>query len=172
MAPSLDFPRGPSPYPVCFPAPSIPPSSASSSKRSSFDKSRLSSDATTAVEEGTVENTTSTSASKMPRRPGLPDRRSSLASLSVAHDPNDAYEDEPTWPSGWRPYTCLLGGFFLMFNSWGLVSIGVGTVRDVDARSPASRSTPMAHMPATTCSISCPIAKCMLRRMCETGPVD
>ena len=47
-------------------------------------------------------------------------RRDSLASLSVAHDPNQSKEEQK-WPKGWRPYTCLLGGFLLMFNSWGLV---------------------------------------------------
>jgi MCP family monocarboxylic acid transporter-like MFS transporter 10 len=30
--------------------------------------------------------------------------------------------DEPDWPQTWRAYACLLGCFFLMFNSWGLVN--------------------------------------------------
>jgi MCP family monocarboxylic acid transporter-like MFS transporter 10 len=30
--------------------------------------------------------------------------------------------DEPDWPRSWRAYACLLGSFFLMFNSWGLVN--------------------------------------------------
>ena len=30
--------------------------------------------------------------------------------------------DEPKWPSDWRAYRCLFGGFLLMFNSWGLVN--------------------------------------------------
>ncbi|KAH7393810.1 major facilitator superfamily domain-containing protein [Phaeosphaeria sp. MPI-PUGE-AT-0046c] len=30
--------------------------------------------------------------------------------------------DEPDWPRTWRAYACLLGCFFLMFNSWGLVN--------------------------------------------------
>jgi MCP family monocarboxylic acid transporter-like MFS transporter 10 len=30
--------------------------------------------------------------------------------------------DEPDWPRSWRAYACLLGCFFLMFNSWGLVN--------------------------------------------------
>jgi MCP family monocarboxylic acid transporter-like MFS transporter 10 len=30
--------------------------------------------------------------------------------------------DEPDWPQSWRAYACLLGCFFLMFNSWGLVN--------------------------------------------------
>ena len=36
-----------------------------------------------------------------------------------------AVSDEPKWPSGWRPYACLFGGFLLMFNSWGIVNVGV-----------------------------------------------
>jgi MCP family monocarboxylic acid transporter-like MFS transporter 10 len=31
-------------------------------------------------------------------------------------------DDEPDWPTTWRAYACLLGCFFLMFNSWGLVN--------------------------------------------------
>ncbi|KAH7378786.1 major facilitator superfamily domain-containing protein [Pyrenochaeta sp. MPI-SDFR-AT-0127] len=30
--------------------------------------------------------------------------------------------EEPDWPQSWRAYACLLGCFFLMFNSWGLVN--------------------------------------------------
>ncbi|KAF1946690.1 MFS general substrate transporter [Clathrospora elynae] len=30
--------------------------------------------------------------------------------------------EEPDWPRSWRAYACLLGSFFLMFNSWGLVN--------------------------------------------------
>lgn len=30
--------------------------------------------------------------------------------------------EEPDWPTSWRAYACLLGCFFLMFNSWGLVN--------------------------------------------------
>ena len=29
---------------------------------------------------------------------------------------------ESKWPKGWRPWSCLLGCFLLMFNSWGLVN--------------------------------------------------
>lgn len=29
---------------------------------------------------------------------------------------------EPDWPRTWRAYACLVGCFFLMFNSWGLVN--------------------------------------------------
>ena len=32
------------------------------------------------------------------------------------------YDEQPNWPGGWRPWTCLVGCFFLMFNSWGLVN--------------------------------------------------
>lgn len=42
------------------------------------------------------------------------------------YTPNPSYPpsqaDEPTWPKGWRPWTCLFGCFLLMFNSWGLVN--------------------------------------------------
>ena len=34
----------------------------------------------------------------------------------------DLVDDEPDWPQTWRAYACLLGCFFLMFNSWGLVN--------------------------------------------------
>jgi MCP family monocarboxylic acid transporter-like MFS transporter 10 len=30
--------------------------------------------------------------------------------------------EEPDWPQSWRAYACLVGCFFLMFNSWGLVN--------------------------------------------------
>ncbi|KAI7284037.1 MFS general substrate transporter [Hortaea werneckii] len=56
-------------------------------------------------------------------RPSGPMRRDSLASLSVAREPSGWVEpEEPTWPSGWKPYACLFGGFLLMFNSWGIVN--------------------------------------------------
>merc|ERR1719165_61121 len=56
-------------------------------------------------------------------RPSGPMRRDSLASLSVAREPRGWVEpEEPTWPSGWKPYACLFGGFLLMFNSWGIVN--------------------------------------------------
>lgn len=31
-------------------------------------------------------------------------------------------DPEPAWPRTWRAYACLVGCFFLMFNSWGLVN--------------------------------------------------
>jgi hypothetical protein len=34
----------------------------------------------------------------------------------------DSVDNEPTWPREWRAYTALMGCFFLMFNSWGLVN--------------------------------------------------
>ncbi|EME39902.1 hypothetical protein DOTSEDRAFT_74697 [Dothistroma septosporum NZE10] len=43
-----------------------------------------------------------------------------LAALSRSN--NNAAVQEPKWPSGWRPWLCLLGGFLLMFNSWGIVN--------------------------------------------------
>jgi len=45
----------------------------------------------------------------------------SLAALSVAADPR-VDPREPAWPRDWRAYTCLFGGFLLMFNSWGIVN--------------------------------------------------
>jgi len=30
--------------------------------------------------------------------------------------------DEPQWHQSWRAYACIVGSFFLMFNSWGLVN--------------------------------------------------
>ncbi|KAK4992975.1 hypothetical protein LTR50_000681 [Elasticomyces elasticus] len=38
------------------------------------------------------------------------------ASGQASQDP------EPVWPTEWRAYACLFGGFLLMFNSWGLVN--------------------------------------------------
>ena len=35
---------------------------------------------------------------------------------------SSSLDDEPDWPRTWRAYACLLGCFFLMFNSWGLVN--------------------------------------------------
>lgn len=31
-------------------------------------------------------------------------------------------EEEPAWPREWQAYRTLMGCFFLMFNSWGLVN--------------------------------------------------
>jgi hypothetical protein len=31
-------------------------------------------------------------------------------------------DNEPNWPTEWRAYVTLMGCFFLMFNSWGLVN--------------------------------------------------
>ncbi|XP_014553315.1 hypothetical protein COCVIDRAFT_29436 [Bipolaris victoriae FI3] len=39
---------------------------------------------------------------------------SPITSLDALH--------EAEWPRSWRAYACLLGCFFLMFNSWGLVN--------------------------------------------------
>ncbi|KAL9528173.1 MFS-type transporter [Sphaerulina musiva] len=54
--------------------------------------------------------------------PPEPVRLQSLATLSVASERQPHSDDEPTWPTDWRAYTCLFGGFLLMFNSWGLVN--------------------------------------------------
>lgn len=43
-------------------------------------------------------------------------------SVVPAPPPADPFANEPTWPREWRAYRCLLGGFLLMFNSWGLVN--------------------------------------------------
>jgi MCP family monocarboxylic acid transporter-like MFS transporter 10 len=45
----------------------------------------------------------------------------SMQNLSVVSSA-DSGIDEPKWPRSWRAYTCWLGCFFLMFNSWGLVN--------------------------------------------------
>jgi MCP family monocarboxylic acid transporter-like MFS transporter 10 len=39
-----------------------------------------------------------------------------------ARSPSVDTLEEPDWPRSWRAYACLLGCFFLMFNSWGLVN--------------------------------------------------
>ncbi|KAF2679155.1 MFS general substrate transporter [Lentithecium fluviatile CBS 122367] len=45
----------------------------------------------------------------------------SMQNLSIVSSSNSAIA-EPKWPRSWRAYTCWLGCFFLMFNSWGLVN--------------------------------------------------
>ena len=67
----------------------------------------------------------------LPPRPLTPHpsaaRETSAADIN-ARSPSTAttlvgnYDDEPTWPSGFRPWLCLFGCFLLMFNSWGLVN--------------------------------------------------
>jgi hypothetical protein len=56
--------------------------------------------------------------------PHGPIRRETLQSLSAlsCHNVRQDHGDEPTWPTDWRAYACLFGGFLLMFNSWGLVN--------------------------------------------------
>ncbi|KAF2130138.1 MFS general substrate transporter [Dothidotthia symphoricarpi CBS 119687] len=64
-------------------------------------------------------------------------RKGSLWTLPLQNAPSDTtpsmrhpsesttvhiVDDEPDWPRTWRAYACLLGCFFLMFNSWGLVN--------------------------------------------------
>ncbi|KAF9731704.1 hypothetical protein PMIN03_010844 [Paraphaeosphaeria minitans] len=46
--------------------------------------------------------------------------RASVENISITSSMEDAFE--PKWPRSWRAYTCWLGCFFLMFNSWGLVN--------------------------------------------------
>jgi len=31
--------------------------------------------------------------------------------------------DQEKWPREFKAYACLLGGFLLMFNSWGIVNV-------------------------------------------------
>jgi MCP family monocarboxylic acid transporter-like MFS transporter 10 len=46
-----------------------------------------------------------------------------IASVRGMSPPTSLREDEePDWPRSWRAYACLVGCFFLMFNSWGLVN--------------------------------------------------
>ena len=53
-----------------------------------------------------------------PRGPVRRDTMQSLAALA-GRDDCQSYDNEPKWPTDWRAYTCLFGGFLLMFNSWG-----------------------------------------------------
>lgn len=57
-----------------------------------------------------------------PQGPVRRDTLQSLASLSVQSYPQATNNHEPTWPTSWRAYVALFGGFLLMFNSWGLVN--------------------------------------------------
>jgi MCP family monocarboxylic acid transporter-like MFS transporter 10 len=45
----------------------------------------------------------------------------SIENVSTTSSMN-SHSDEPRWPRSWRAYTCAIGCFFLMFNSWGLVN--------------------------------------------------
>lgn len=56
-----------------------------------------------------------------PRGPVRRETLESLASLAVGNDQRSD-DGEPKWPTDWRAYACLFGGFLLMFNSWGLVN--------------------------------------------------
>lgn len=44
----------------------------------------------------------------------------SVENISITSSVHPEYQ--PKWPRTWRAYTCWLGCFFLMFNSWGLVN--------------------------------------------------
>ncbi|SMY29179.1 unnamed protein product [Zymoseptoria tritici ST99CH_1A5] len=58
-----------------------------------------------------------------PQGPVRQNTATSLASLSQQQYRGTSFdESEPVWPTDWRAYTCLFGGFLLMFNSWGLVN--------------------------------------------------
>jgi MCP family monocarboxylic acid transporter-like MFS transporter 10 len=63
------------------------------------------------------------------------DRKGSEGTLPLSNAPTDIAsvrgmspptslraDEEPDWPRSWRAYACLVGCFFLMFNSWGLVN--------------------------------------------------
>lgn len=52
--------------------------------------------------------------SEAPTANGSMRDESPITSLDALH--------EAEWPRSWRAYACLLGCFFLMFNSWGLVN--------------------------------------------------
>jgi MCP family monocarboxylic acid transporter-like MFS transporter 10 len=53
----------------------------------------------------------------------LSEQSTETASMRTLAEPNSLDNDnEPDWPQSWRAYACLLGCFFLMFNSWGLVN--------------------------------------------------
>ncbi|KAH8726638.1 major facilitator superfamily domain-containing protein [Phaeosphaeriaceae sp. PMI808] len=66
----------------------------------------------------------------MPRSLDTESRKNSDGTLPLSRAPTEAgsiryvspSRDEPDWPQTWRAYACLLGCFFLMFNSWGLVN--------------------------------------------------
>ncbi|CAK1359465.1 hypothetical protein CB0940_05667 [Cercospora beticola] len=58
-----------------------------------------------------------------PRGPIRRETFHSLAAMSGRNNSDDvADKEEPTWPTDWKAYVCLLAGFCLMFNSWGLVN--------------------------------------------------
>ncbi|KAL6709545.1 hypothetical protein ACN47E_001480 [Coniothyrium glycines] len=44
------------------------------------------------------------------------------ASMRLTTASTSSDDNEPNWPQSWRAWACLLGCFFLMFNSWGLVN--------------------------------------------------
>lgn len=64
------------------------------------------------------ENTDQTK--KAQRESDIDSYRSDSSQEPVSMD--SLVEPEPAWPRTWRAYACLVGCFFLMFNSWGLVN--------------------------------------------------
>ncbi|KAK4497088.1 hypothetical protein PRZ48_011538 [Zasmidium cellare] len=58
-----------------------------------------------------------------PSGPVRRDTLHSLSALSTHTDPADRPTSmESKWPKDYRAWLCLLGGFLLMFNSWGIVN--------------------------------------------------
>lgn len=56
-----------------------------------------------------------------PTGPVRRDTLHSLSALSTHTDPADRPSNtESKWPKDYRAWLCLLGGFLLMFNSWGM----------------------------------------------------
>ena len=39
-------------------------------------------------------------------------------SISIAYQEPIVDKNQGTWPTDWRAYVALFGGFLLMFNSW------------------------------------------------------
>ncbi|KAF1929022.1 MFS general substrate transporter [Didymella exigua CBS 183.55] len=59
------------------------------------------------------------SEASMPLSTSTASRAPSMREFRRSSSGDDAEHD---WPRTWRAYACLLGCFFLMFNSWGLVN--------------------------------------------------
>ncbi|CAK4023015.1 MFS general substrate transporter [Lecanosticta acicola] len=53
-------------------------------------------------------------------RSGLAVSTGSIATQYRSHADKDS--EDSKWPKDWRAWTCLFGGFLLMFNSWGIVN--------------------------------------------------
>jgi MCP family monocarboxylic acid transporter-like MFS transporter 10 len=68
----------------------------------------------------TIANTTITRTPSLKQEDDLPSPGLSTRNGEIL--PMIPDENEPTWPCEWQAYTALVGCFFLMFNSWGLVN--------------------------------------------------